>query len=290
MEIQTSRARVLTMRKLSPGELIVLIAGVLLIVVLLFVPWYEYDPGGATGGLVDPSSGVQSPNGFYGVVALILTLVMVFQIVLDRLTSVDLPSGLRVLWSLVHVIAGITVAVMLVIKFFTPEDYAIFGSGLPGVVLGLAVGYGGCYTILRKFSLGEQIVLFAGVLLIVDLLFFPWYDIHIGGAAPVFGQSSGVQSPNGFYGIVALILTLVMIVQIVLDKLTSIDLPSLRVQWLLVHTIAGITVAVMLVIKFFTSAAYGLTGYGAPLGVVLGLAVGCGGCYTTGRTYARLTG
>jgi hypothetical protein len=152
MVIQTSRARAQTVRKLSLGELIVLTAGMLLIVDLLFLPWYEYDPGGATGGLLDPSSGVQSPNGFYGVAALILTLVMVVQIALDKLTSVGRPS-LRVLRSLVHMIAGITVAVMLVIKSFTSAAYAIFGLGAPlGVVLGLAVGCGGCYTIGQTYA------------------------------------------------------------------------------------------------------------------------------------------
>lgn len=145
---------------------------------------------------------------------------------------------------------------------------------------------------MRKLSQGELIVLFAGVLLIADLLFLPWYEIDMGGAAARVGIDttlSGVQSPNGFYGVVALILTLVMVLQIVLDKLTSVDLPSLRVLWSLVHMIAGITVAVMLVIKLFTSAAYVFPGGGAYLGAALGVAVGFGGCYTIGQTYARPT-
>ena len=82
---------------------------------------------------------------------------------------------------------------------------------------------------LSRLSQGERIVLIAGVLLIIDLLFLPWHSIDIGGAAEALGVDttrSGVQSPNAFYGVVALHPHARDGGQIVLDKLTSVALPE----------------------------------------------------------------
>jgi hypothetical protein len=145
---------------------------------------------------------------------------------------------------------------------------------------------------LSRLSQGERIVLVAGVLLIIDLLFLPWHSVHIdlGGLAGTFGvdtttRFTGVQAPNAFYGIVALILTLVMVVQIVLAKLTSVALPDLPIPWAQVHLSAGLTVGLMLVIKLLVET--NSLAIGAFLGVVLGLAVAFGG-YTIGQEHGRL--
>lgn len=145
---------------------------------------------------------------------------------------------------------------------------------------------------LSKLSQGERIVLVAGVLLIIDLLFLPWHSIDVPDIAKGFVDTSGidtsisgVQSPNGFYGVVALILALVMIGQIVLDKLTSVELPSPPVPWSQVHMIAGIAIAVLLIIKLIAET--DSLGFGAFLGVLLGLAVAFGG-YTIGQAHGRL--
>ncbi len=131
---------------------------------------------------------------------------------------------------------------------------------------------------LSRLSQGERIVLVAGVLLIIDLLFLPWHSIDLGGAAEAAGvdtTQSGVQAPNAFFGIVALILTLIMVVQIVLDKLTTVAQPDPPVPWSQIHLIAGIAVAVLLIIKLIAETDF--LGFGAYLGVLLGLAVAFGG-------------
>jgi hypothetical protein len=145
---------------------------------------------------------------------------------------------------------------------------------------------------LSRLSLGERIVLVAGVLLIIDLLFLPWHSIEIdlGGLANTLGvdtttNRTGVQSPNAFYGIVALILALVMVVQIVLDRLTSVTLPDPPVPWAQVHVIAGITVAIMLVIKLIVETDF--LAFGAFIGLLAALAVAYGG-YTISQEHGRL--
>ena len=141
---------------------------------------------------------------------------------------------------------------------------------------------------LSRLSQGERIVLAAGVLLIIDLLFLPWHSIDLGGLGDGLGidtTRSGVQSPNAFYGIVALILALVMVIQIVVDKLTSAVLPNPPVPWGQVHLIAGIAVAVLLVIKLIAETDF--LGFGAYLGVLLGLTVAFGG-YSISQEHGRL--
>ncbi|MDQ3722347.1 MAG: hypothetical protein M3376_04620 [Actinomycetota bacterium] len=125
-------------------------------------------------------------------------------------------------------------------------------------------------------SPGERIVLYAGLLLIVDLVFLPWHRVDIGGLDIDFDLTrSGVQDPNGGYGVAAVVLMLLMIAQIALARLLSVRLPSLPVPWSQVHLILGIFVAVLLVIKLIRETEF--LGYGAYSGILAGILVAYGG-------------
>jgi hypothetical protein len=123
--------------KLSQGERIVLVGGLLLILDLLFVPWYRIDPEGLDFRL----TAVQNPYAGYGVAAVVLASIMVAQIVIARLTPARLP-GSPALWAQVHLIAGVFVAVVLVIKLLRVTNSLGFGS-YSGILAGLLVAYGG---------------------------------------------------------------------------------------------------------------------------------------------------
>jgi hypothetical protein len=132
--------------KLSQGERIVLIGGLLLIIDVLVLPWHSIDLADLDLGdldiVFDPTrTGVQEPNAAYGVVAVVLASVMVLQIVIARLTPVLLP-GPRVLWAQVHLIAGVFVAVVLVVKLFRETEWLGYGA-YSGVLGGVLVAYGG---------------------------------------------------------------------------------------------------------------------------------------------------
>jgi hypothetical protein len=132
--------------RLSQGERIVLVGGLALIIDLLLVPWHSVDLGGLDIAFDTTRTGVQDPNGAYGVVAVILTAVMVAQIVIARLTPVRLPAS-AALWAQLHLVAGVFVAVVLVIKLLRETELLGFGS-YSGVLAGLLVAYGG-YCIAR---------------------------------------------------------------------------------------------------------------------------------------------
>jgi hypothetical protein len=128
--------------RLSHGERIVLVAGLALIADLLFLPWHDIDLGGGLDNLVDTTlTGVQQPYAGYGIAAVVLTAVMIVQIALTRLLSVRLPEA-PVPWSQIHLILGVFVAVVLVIKLIRLTDSLGYGA-YSAILAGILVAYGG---------------------------------------------------------------------------------------------------------------------------------------------------
>jgi len=126
---------------LSAGERTVVIAGVLLILDLLFLPWHSVDLGGLDLDIDTTRSGVQEPYGGYGVAAVVLTAVMILQIALTRLLGVRLPEP-PVPWSQIHLILGIFVAVVIVIKLVRETEFLGYGA-YSAILAGILVAYGG---------------------------------------------------------------------------------------------------------------------------------------------------
>lgn len=134
----------------------------------------------------------------------------------------------------------------------------------------------------RKPSQGEWIVLVVGLALLVDLLFLPWHAVDLTTPQQLVADAIGfdptpsaVQPPGRGYGIAAVVFLLVMIVQIVIARFTSLRLPEPPVPWSQIHLIAGIFVLVVLAIKLIRDTS-GL-GYGAYSGILGGLLVAYGG-------------
>jgi hypothetical protein len=134
------------MSRLTAGERIVLVAGVLLIVDLLLLPWHSisasdvYVPAGYGVGTLRLTA-VQAPYAGYGVAAVVLSGAMVLQIVLTRLFGMRLTDP-PVPWSQVQLVVGVFVAVVLVIKLVRETDLLGYGA-YSGILGGLLVAYGG---------------------------------------------------------------------------------------------------------------------------------------------------
>jgi hypothetical protein len=138
---------------------------------------------------------------------------------------------------------------------------------------------------LTKLTQGDRIVLGAGILLLVSLLFFPWHHIDVAsvvlpgiGAVAPGGTSvniTAVNDPHAGYGLLALILTIVMIAQIAASKLFGAQLPDPPVPWPQIHMIAGIAVFVLLLIKLLAETSS--LGFGAYVGLLLAAGLAFGG-------------
>lgn len=128
--------------RLSQGEAIVLVAGLLLIADLVLLPWHDIHLGRGLDELVDTTlTGVQAPYAGYGIAAVVLVAIMIGQIALTRLLGVRLPEP-PIPWSQIHLILGIFVAVVLVIKLVRLTDSLGYGA-YSAILAAILVAYGG---------------------------------------------------------------------------------------------------------------------------------------------------
>ncbi|MGQ0521833.1 MAG: hypothetical protein ACT4PX_11880 [Actinomycetota bacterium] len=137
---------------------------------------------------------------------------------------------------------------------------------------------------LNKLTQGEKVVGAAGVALLVDLLFLPWHSIDLGILSVT---RSAVESPNGFWGILALLVTIAMVAAVVVTRFTTTRLPDLPVPLGQAMWIAGIAVAGLLLLKLVAET--DALGFGAWFGLLLGGAVAYGG-YLMRREAGPLSG
>jgi hypothetical protein len=131
------------LNKLSTADKVIG-ASAIVFLISLFLPWWGFDFG--------PGIGTQSNQGWdytlTGLLPLLLVVVMVVQIVLDKFTTTQLPE-IPMKWGQVHMIAGITVAALVVLRLIVPADeagldldrqYGLFVAALAAIGVGVG-GY-----------------------------------------------------------------------------------------------------------------------------------------------------
>jgi hypothetical protein len=125
---------------------------------------------------------------------------------------------------------------------------------------------------LNKLSLGDKIAAACGIVLFIDLVAFPWHNIDfiIGSV-----KRTAIQSPNSFWGFLALLLTIAVVAAIIVRKLTTAKLPDLPIPWSQAIFFASIATLALLLLKLIieTSA----LGFGAYLGILLAAGMTYGG-------------
>jgi|SRR6266571_4183572 len=126
---------------------------------------------------------------------------------------------------------------------------------------------------LSKLSKGDRIVVVAGLLLVIDLLFLPWYSITIANLVTV--TRTGVGSPDAFLGFLGMLVALVMVLQIVLARFTDVKLPDLPIPWPRAHMLGGAVALILLLLKLVLHTSY--LGFGAYLAILLAIGLTFGG-------------
>jgi hypothetical protein len=113
---------------------------------------------------------------------------------------------------------------------------------------------------MSRVTSSDKLVVGAGVLLLIDLWFLPWHQ--------VFSFSiTATEAPGGWWGTLALLLTLAIVVVLVIRRLTSISLPALPRPIGEVNLAANAGVLALLLIKLVLD--LDSLGFGAYLGVLL---------------------
>lgn len=81
---------------------------------------------------------------------------------------------------------------------------------------------------LSKFSRDDWIILGLASLLAIDLLFLPWWSTSVGfGPFTVSVSGSATDAPDGWLGVLAVLVALALIADLVLDRLGAANLPSI---------------------------------------------------------------
>jgi hypothetical protein len=131
---------------------------------------------------------------------------------------------------------------------------------------------------LNKLSLGDKIVGATGIVLLIDLLFFPWHKVDLGFDIPGVADSvtrKAIQSPNAVWGWLALLVALAIVAAVIIRKLTTTQLPDLPVPWPRAIFFGTIAVLVLLLIKLISETDF--LAFGAYLAILLGAGMVYGG-------------
>ena len=126
---------------------------------------------------------------------------------------------------------------------------------------------------LNKLSTSDKIISGAGIVLLIDLLLLPWHDVDLGFAS---ATRTAIQSPNGFWGLIALLLTAAVVgVTLVRALKPETSLPEIPISWNQAVFYACVAIAAVLLLKLVIETDF--LGFGAYLGVLLAGGVAYGG-------------
>jgi hypothetical protein len=117
---------------------------------------------------------------------------------------------------------------------------------------------------LNKLSTGDKIAAACGIVLIIDLLFFPWHSIDT--FVGTFTRSA-VESPNSFWGVLALLITIAVVAVIIVRKLTTAKLPDLPIPWPQALFYGAIAALALLVLKLIMETE--ALGFGSYIAILL---------------------
>jgi C4-dicarboxylate transporter len=82
---------------------------------------------------------------------------------------------------------------------------------------------------MSKFSREELILTGVALLLAIDLLFLPWFDVTVGiGAFKASFTSSATGEPDGWLGVLAVLALIALIADLGLERLGNVALPAVN--------------------------------------------------------------
>jgi hypothetical protein len=123
---------------------------------------------------------------------------------------------------------------------------------------------------LSKFTRDELILAGVAILLVLDLLFLPWFEVSIGlGALELSASSTGTGAPDGWLGVLGVLASLALVADLALDRLTTANLPAIGGTRGATRLALAIFAAACVALKFLLAVHFNLFGFGFWAAVVL---------------------
>ena len=75
---------------------------------------------------------------------------------------------------------------------------------------------------LSKFTRDELIMGSVALLLVIDLLFLPWFEVSVGiGSVTLSASSTATSAPDGWLGVIAVLASLGVMADLALERRSS---------------------------------------------------------------------
>ncbi|HEY1517635.1 MAG TPA: hypothetical protein VGF91_14535 [Solirubrobacteraceae bacterium] len=141
---------------------------------------------------------------------------------------------------------------------------------------------------MSKFSREELILAGVALLLAIDLLFLPWFDVTVGiGSFKASFTSSATGEPDGWLGVLALLSLVALVADLAVERLGNVDLPAINGNRADTRLALAAVAAGFVVLKFLFHIHFSLFGIGFWGAVVLTAALAA--TAVRARDAARLT-
>jgi hypothetical protein len=116
---------------------------------------------------------------------------------------------------------------------------------------------------LSKFTRDELILGGVAILLALDLLFLPWFEISIGlGSLELSASSTATGAPDGWLGVLAMLASLAVVGDLALERLSNATLPTIGGTRGMTRIALAVLAAACLGLKFLLNVHFGLFGFG----------------------------
>lgn len=123
---------------------------------------------------------------------------------------------------------------------------------------------------LSKFTRDELILGTVAILLALDLLFGPWFEVSVGiGTLTLSASSTATGAPDGWLGVIAMLASLGVVADLALERLSSAELPAVGGTRAATRLALAVTAAACLALKFLLNVHFDYFGFGFWAAVVL---------------------
>jgi hypothetical protein len=121
-----------------------------------------------------------------------------------------------------------------------------------------------------KFTREELTLAGVALLLVLDLLLLPWFDISVGfGSFKMSATSSATGAPDGWLGALAVLASIAIVADLALERLGNVELPTIGGTRATTRLVLAAVAAGFVGLKFLFHIDFSLFGFGFWAGVVL---------------------
>jgi hypothetical protein len=121
----------------------------------------------------------------------------------------------------------------------------------------------------------DWIVSGLALVLVIDLIFFPWFHISVGaGPFTVTADFSGTGTPDGWLGVLAVLAALAVIGDLAIERLSpQTTVPAIGNSRTMTRFVLAVIAAGFMALKFLLHIHFSLFGWGFYAGVILAAAL-----------------